>query len=104
MQERNSRGRDKGEPPLKGGGGGGTYEGDMESRVAKLEAFNEVFRDDLREIRGDLKAIIGKLGSLPTKADLTGWRWQWIAASFVVFAIIVTGLIGGLAWIATIAK
>jgi hypothetical protein len=102
MQERNARALGSDEPPSKGGDGEGPYN-PMEGRVTKLEAFSEVTRDDLREIRGDLKAIIGKLGTLPTKSDLGTWRWQWMGASFVIFALIVTALVSGLAWVATIA-
>lgn len=87
-----------------GGGGGSRGDDPLDARVARLEAFTEVSRDDLREIRSDLKAIIGKLGTVSTKADLTSWKWQWMAASFAIFAIIVAGLVGGLSWVATLAS
>lgn len=91
---------DQPESTLKGGDGGGTSGGDMESRVAKLEAYVEVARDDLREIRGDMKAVIAKLGTIPTKSDLDSWKWQWLLASVAIFAVIIGSIIGGLAWLA----
>src|SRR4051794_2150116 len=103
MQARNQRSADGGDTTNRGGSGSGEPPELVGARVAKLEAYMDVTRGDLREIRTDLKAIIGKLGTLPTKGDLSGWRWQWIAASFVIFALIVTSLVGGLAWVATIA-
>jgi hypothetical protein len=84
-----------------GSGGGGSDEfGGLDSRVARLEAFNEVSRDDLREIKSDLKAIISKLGTFPTKLDLESWKWQWMLASVAIFALAVSSIIGGLAWLA----
>jgi hypothetical protein len=51
------------------GGGGGTYDG-MEARVSRLE-------DDMKEIKGDLKALLrdvpeikGKVSNLPTTLQL----------------------------------
>jgi hypothetical protein len=103
MQARHARERVAEQPdlPLKGGRGGGTYDG-MEGRVSKLEAYMDETRGDMREIRSDLKAIIGKIGTLATKADVTTWKWQWIAASVALFAIILGSIIGGLGWLATI--
>ncbi len=82
------------------GGGGDDQPSSIDSRVARLEAFNEVSRDDLREIKGDLKAIIAKLGVFPTKTDLETWKWQWMVTSVVIFAVVVASIIGGLAWLA----
>ncbi len=100
MQERHSRDRSPPEPelPLKGGNGGGTY-GGMDGRVSKLEAYVDETRQDMREIRGDLKAIIGKLGSIATKADLDTWKWQWLLGSVALFAIVIGAILGGLAWL-----
>jgi hypothetical protein len=97
MQERHQRsGSD--EPPLKGGDGDGTST-PVEERVAKLEAYMEVSRDDLREIRTDMKAVLAKFGTIPTKADLNTWKWQWLAASVAIFAVIIASILGGLAWL-----
>lgn len=87
-----------GGPPLKGGGGGDTFD-PMQERVAKLEAYMEVSRDDLREIRGDLKAILAKFGTIPTKQDLATWKWQWLAISVAVFAVVIGSILAGLAWL-----
>lgn len=104
MQERHSRGRDDDpELPLQGGGGGGTYDS-MESRVAKLEAYMDASREDMRELKGDLKALIAKLGTFSTKADVTGFQWQWVLVSVGLFAIIVGSIIGGLGWLAAMMK
>jgi hypothetical protein len=84
---------------LKGGDGGGTS-GPMEGRVSRLEAFMEESRADSREIRSDLKAIIGSLGKMPTRSDLDTWRWQWMAIGLAIVALTVGGITGGLALIA----
>lgn len=81
---------------LSSGGGGGTSDG-MDSRVTKLETQMEFVRDDLREIKGDLKTIIGRLGELPTKRDLTTNTLTIVVIGLAVLAITVGGIIGGLA-------
>lgn len=63
--------------------------GEMEGRVGRL----------MREIRADLKAIIGRLGSMPTKADLEAWKWQLVLASVALYAVVVGSIVGGLAWL-----
>lgn len=46
-----------GEPvPLRGGGGGGTFDG-MEARVSVLEAHVSHIQSDVAEIKGDLKGL-----------------------------------------------
>lgn len=82
----------------KGGGSGG---GDvsLEGRVSRLEAYIEVSRDDLKEIKNDLKAVIARLGTVPTKSDLDNWKWQWLLASVAIFAVVIGSIIGGLAWL-----
>jgi hypothetical protein len=85
--------------PLNGGGGGGTYR-PMEERVAKLEAYVEVTRDDLKDIKVDLKTLVNTVSNLPTKQDLNAWRWQWIATAIAIIALTVGGITGGLALIA----
>lgn len=103
MQARHSKSAAGASPGSKGGDGEGPFD-PMESRVAKLEAYMEITRSDTREIRGDLLAIIGKLGTLSTKADVIAWKWQWIAGSVALFAIIVGSIIGGLGWLAEMMK
>ena len=73
--------------------------GEMEGRVGRLEALTGESRQDMREIRADLKAIIGRLGSMPTKADLETWKWQLVLASVALYAVVVGSIVGGLAWL-----
>ena len=75
----------------------------MEQRVTRLETHMEYVRDDLREIKGDLKTVVERLTELPTKRDLDTWRWQWIAAGLTIVALTVGGITGGLALIARFA-
>lgn len=77
------------------GGDGGSLDG----RISKLEVYVEVSRDDLREIRADMKAVIGRLGNMPTKSDLDTWKWQWLAASVAIFALAITSILAGLSWL-----
>ncbi|MFY0400823.1 hypothetical protein [Brevundimonas naejangsanensis] len=86
------------QPTLKNGDGDGTS-GGMDSRVTKLETQMEFVRDDLREIKGDLKTIIGRLGELPTKRDLTANTLTIVVIGLAVLAITIGGIVGGLAWI-----
>ena len=88
------------QPPLKGGDDGSTYE-PMEGRVSKLEAYMAESRADSREIRNDLKAI---LATMATKRDVATWKWQWIAVSVALFAVIVGSIIGGLGFLAAILE
>lgn len=85
------------EPTLKGGGGGGTSDG-ME-RVAKLEAHMEHVLSDMAEVKHVLGTISGQLSELPTRSDLRAWKWQWTAIGFATIAVVIGGIIGGLAWI-----
>lgn len=80
------------------GGGDGDGTG-LESRVSRLEAFVEITHADVREIRSDLKAIISTMGNLPKKSDLDAWKWQWLAASVAIFAIVITSILGGLSFL-----
>lgn len=85
---------------LKSGGGGGTS-GGMDGRVSRLEALVDVTREDLRDIKGDLRTLIDTVTGLPTKRDLDTWRWQWVATAFAIIALTVGGITGGLALIAS---
>lgn len=89
--------------PLQHGGGGGTSDG-MDSRVTKLETHMEYVRDDLREIKGDLKTVVSRLNELPTKKDLDTWRWQWMGIGIAIVALTVGGITGGLALISKFAS
>jgi hypothetical protein len=91
------------ELPLKGGAGGGTYD-PMEGRVAKLEAYMDVTRDDLKDIKVDIRAVKDGLSHLATKNDLETWKWQWVFIALAVIALTVTGIVGGLSLIAHAAK
>ncbi len=84
--------------PLNTGGPGGTYDG-MDGRVSRLEAHMEHVREDMRDIKTSLGQIADKLNQLPTKGDLWAWKWQWTAIGFATMAIVIGGIIGGLAWI-----
>lgn len=86
------------EARLKSGSGSGTSDG-MDGRVSKLEAHMEHVREDMAEIKTDLKSLIGKVSELPTSRDLWSWKWQWTAVCIGAIALIVGGIIGGLAWI-----
>ncbi|WP_036505088.1 hypothetical protein [Novosphingobium sp. AP12] len=86
---------------LKAGGGGGISDG-MDGRVSKLEAHMEHVREDMRDIKqvlGDVATKLDRLTELPTKSDLSSWKLQWTALAFAAVAIIIGGIIGGLAWI-----
>jgi len=90
---------------LKSGNGSGTSDG-MEGRVSRLEAHMEHVREDVGEIKQSLSSIAAKLdsmsdkiGHLPTKTDLSSWKLQWGALGLAVMAIVIGGIIGGLAWI-----
>ena len=83
---------------LKHGSGGGTS-GPMEGRVSKLEVHMEHLQEDMREVKTDLKSMLAILGNMPTKNDLWAWKLQWTAIGIGMVALIVGGIIGGLAWI-----
>lgn len=83
---------------LNGGGGGGTS-GGVENRVTRLEVQMETVQRDLAEIKADLRSTLDIVRSLPTKSDLSTFRWQWVATAVAAIALIVGGIIGGLGWI-----
>lgn len=83
---------------LKGGGGDGTSVGLME-RVTRLETHMEYVKKDLDSIEGKLDTLLQRTAELPTKGDLTTFRWQWVATAVGAIALIVGGIIGGLGWI-----
>lgn len=78
----------------------------MDERVTRLEVEFQYVRRDLDDVKGALGTILAKLSSMPTKDDLARlsqdlwqWRVQWTAISVAAVALIVGGIIGGLAWI-----
>lgn len=72
---------------LKGGGGGGTYDG-MENRVSKLEANVDGIKDKLSDIRVLLASIDERTKHMPTRWDV------------VLILAAMAGLIGGVVAIA----
>lgn len=90
--------REKSQPSLRGGKGGGTSD-HMEARVTRLEIQMENVDRTLGSIDGKLDKVNDRLLLLPTKTDLNGWKLQWTALALAVVAIIIGGIIGGLAWI-----
>ena len=64
--------RDKPEPALKGGDGGGTYDG-MEARVKRLEDDGKELRQDLKTIMRDLSEIKGRVNAMPTTWQMVGF-------------------------------
>lgn len=84
--------------PLQHGDGGGTYDG-METRVTRLETHMEYVRRDLDEVKADLKVILAALPTFATKRDLANFTLAGLGLGFAVMAIVIGGIIGGLAWI-----
>ena len=95
-----SRGRTVAEPelPLFGGGGGGTSD-PMETRVTRLEIKLENVDRALTSIDGKLDKVNERLMLLPTKSEIGAWKVQWTALALAVVAVVIGGIIGGLAWI-----
>ena len=84
----------------------------MERRLTRLEAHFEYIRDDLDEIKAEQRSFSSKLDAMTlvlndvrvelTKRPTTAQFWGMIGAvaaiSLATIAIIITGLVGGLAW------
>jgi hypothetical protein len=83
--------------PLKGGEGGGTYDG-MEARIAKLEAHMEHVQSDLAKLGGlpaDIAGMKSDIGNLPTKDYLSQQfdvQFRWIIG-VVTMVVAIVGLI-----------
>jgi len=80
----------------------------MDSRVAALETHIEYARADMAEVKLTLKELTKSVADLtsdvkmlPTKADLSNFKVQWLGITLVAFATIVGSIIGGLDWIKT---
>ena len=89
-------GAGRGSPPPAGGGHGGA------GGVNALEARVSTLESDFRYVRRDLDQIAANLSILPnlaTKRDLETWRWQWLATGIGIVALVITGVVGGLALI-----
>lgn len=103
-------------------GGGPPHDSDMDDltkRVIGLEAQmqNVATKAEVADVRTSLaeveahlstkidasfNALSTALAALPTKRDLTNWSLQQSIAALAVIAIIITGIIGGLGWLATV--
>ena len=68
--------------PLNSGGGGGNY-GDMEPRVAALEADMKEIKADLKKVLVDLSYLRGKADAMPTTVQLIGF----VVAIFVAAGV-----------------
>ena len=64
-------------------------------RVAQLEANFGVIERDLALVKTSLRRI----DDLPTRHDLWEWKLTWTGVAVGAVALIVGGIIGGLAWI-----
>lgn len=79
----------------------------MSDRVARLETHFEYIQRDVSEMRLMQRQVLEKLeqlNDLPTKTDLWSWKIQYTALAVAVIAIVVGGIIGGLAWIQPAAQ
>jgi hypothetical protein len=97
---------------------------DVEQRVTRLETHFEYIRDDLDEIKAEqrtfgqrlevhqrdvgekleaIRAVLGDIRIELAKRPTTGQFWGMIGAvaaiSLATVAIIITGIVGGLAWL-----
>lgn len=82
-------------------------DGGMEARVAKLEACMEFVQRDLGEVRGDVRAVLDRLGSIdsnlslinermgrfPTKLQLSLWAGGGLLALLAVAAALIALLL-----------
>lgn len=71
---------------LNSGGGGGTFDG-MEERVERLEDDLKDARGDLKAIRLDLAEIKGRIVSMPTTWQMLGFIIAVAVAMFTVVRI-----------------
>jgi hypothetical protein len=95
-------------PPLQPPGGGGTFDGMLEARVARLEADVAHIKSDITEMKGvikdagkdlsDLKVghatVVERIGNLPTKGYI-GW---WISGGLAITVAVLT-IMSRLGWL-----
>ncbi len=81
---------------LQGGDGGGTSD-NMERRLTRLEEQMVGVRDDLSDIKRDIKDLLKIVPTLGTKRDLQTYTLTGIGLALAVIAIV----IGGLGWLET---
>ncbi|MBP2540036.1 hypothetical protein J2768_002473 [Agrobacterium tumefaciens] len=77
------------QPPLKSGGGGGTFDG-MEARVKRLE-------DDMKEIKGDLKSLLKDSAEIKGKISNMPSTWQIVGIVGVMLGLVIAsggGILG----------
>lgn len=86
------------ESRLNPGGGGPTFPS-MEADLAVLKYRADQADSRMARVETKLDTLIEKVSALPTKNDLWQWKWQWTALSLATVAIVVGGIIGGLAWV-----
>lgn len=64
-------------------GGGGGHDNGMDGRVSRLEA-------DVREIKGDLKALVKDVAELKGRAAAMPTMWQLITMFMAVIGVVAT--------------
>lgn len=91
-------------PPLKPGGGDGTFDG-MEPRIAALEAHMThvradvgALKDDVRGLRDDVSGVKADLGALKVKVDhlpskeyISGQLAKWLGIVIAVTTVVTLG-------------
>lgn len=71
----------------------------MNTRITRLEEWSRLSEDRFGRIEDKLDRVLERLGTMPTRADLTTWTLTGVAIAFAVVALIVGGVVGGLDWI-----
>lgn len=84
------------EPPLKSGGGDGTFD-DMEARVSKLEGQFDKLNDKVDELRIDVAVLKERVGNLPTKGFIVTALLSSLAllTALIVFQDRIASMIAG---------
>lgn len=90
---------------LRTGGGGPTFPS-METEIALLKQRADQTDKRLESMDGKLDGLVKSIGDLsvavaklPTKETLASWTQQMAIGALAVAALIVGGIIGGLAWV-----
>jgi hypothetical protein len=74
----------------------------LDSRVGTLEANMMHVREDVAEIKADIKSInqkFVKFENLPTKGDLFGYMLASLGIMLAIMGVTIGGIVGGLSWI-----